>query len=71
MSSKTTVVLTPDWMRCSEAAGRMGCTPTTIRKRLRRGTIPVNWTTIEGTIHLNRAQYLAWLEGKTTKANVA
>lgn len=65
------LVLTPDWMRCTEAAGRMGCTPTTIRNRLRRGTIPVTWTTIEGIIHLNRAQYLAWLAGENTKAEAA
>ena len=70
MPSKA-VILTPDWMRCAEAAGRMGCTPTTIRNRLRRGTIPVRWTVIEGTIHMNRAEYFAWLDGKDSKAEAA
>lgn len=62
-------ILTPDWMRVAEAAARMDCTPITVRKRLRRGSIPVRWTVIEGTIHLNRKHFIAWVEGeKSTKA---
>lgn len=65
------LILTPDWMRVSEAAGRMDCAPATIRNRLRRGSIPVRWTTIDGAIHINRAHFLAWLEGEDTKAKAA
>lgn len=71
MARNTPVILTPDWMKTSEAAARMGCTQVTVRNRLRRGSIPVRWTFIERSIHLNRAQFSAWLEGEDTKATAA
>jgi hypothetical protein len=61
-------VITPDWMKTSEVAARMGCTQMTVRNRLKRGSIPVRWTVIERSIHVNRAQFFAWLEGEGTKA---
>lgn len=64
MAPKATPVITPDWMKTDEAAARMGCTRMTVRNRLKRGSIPVRWTFIERTIHVNRAQFLAWLEGE-------
>jgi excisionase family DNA binding protein len=61
---------TPDWMKTDEVAARMGCTRRTVRNRLQRGTIPVRWTLIERTIHVNRAQFLAWLEGEDVEASL-
>jgi hypothetical protein len=46
----------------------MGCTRRTVRNRLQRGSIPVRWTFIERTIHVNRAQFLAWLQGEDEEA---
>lgn len=63
MERMATPILTPDWMKTTEAAARMGCTPMTVRNRLKRGSIPVRWVRIERSIHLNRAQFLEWLEG--------
>lgn len=62
---------TPDWMKTDEVAARLGCTRRTVRNRLQRGAIPVRWTFIERTIHVNRAQFLAWLEGGDEMADVA
>lgn len=62
---------TPDWMKTDEVAARMGCTRRTVRNRLQRGTIPVRWTFVERTIHVNRAQFLAWLQGEDGRAEVA
>ncbi|MEW1754726.1 helix-turn-helix domain-containing protein [Streptomyces angustmyceticus] len=71
MPYKTNLVFTPDWMKISELAGRLGCHPKTVRNQIRRGVIPVRWIMINGIIHVNRAQYLAWLEGEDTKAKAA
>jgi excisionase family DNA binding protein len=71
MARTATPILTPDWMKTSEAAARMGCTPMTVRNRLKRGSIPVRWVRIERSIHINRAQFLAWLEGEDRKAEAA
>ena len=71
MARTTTPILTPDWMKTSEAAARMGCTQKTVRNRLQRGSIPVRWTLIERNIMLNRAQFFAWLEGDDEKAQAA
>jgi len=60
----------PDWMKTDEVAARMGCTRRTVRNRLQRGSIPVRWTLIERTIHVNRAQFLAWLEGEDEEAGL-
>lgn len=60
-----------DWMKTDEAATRMGCTQRTVRNRLHRGSIPVTWRLVERTIHVNRAQFLAWLEGDEQEADVA
>lgn len=62
---------TPDWMKTSEVAARMGCTQRAVRNRLHRGSIPVRWTFVERTIHVNRAQFLAWLEGGDGRADAA
>lgn len=62
---------TPDWMKTDEVAARMSCTRRTVRNRLKNGSIPVRWTFIERTIHVNRAQFFAWLEGDDEMANVA
>jgi len=62
---------TPDWMKTDEVAARMGCTRRTVRNRLQRGSIPVRWELIERTIHVNRAQFLAWLNGEDEEALVA
>lgn len=69
--ARPTPILTPDWMKTAEMAARMGCTQMTVRNRLKRGSIPVRWTVIERSIHVNRAQFFAWLEGEGTKANTA
>lgn len=60
-------IMTPDWLKVAEAAGRMACTPKTVRNRLRRGSIPVRWTVIEGAIHINRKHFEAWVEGEECK----
>lgn len=62
---------TPDWMKTDEVAARMGCTRRTVRNRLQRGSIPVNWVFVERSIHVNRAQFLAWLQGGDEMANAA
>jgi excisionase family DNA binding protein len=71
MERTATPILTPDWMKTSEAAARMGCTQMTVRNRLKRGSIPVRWVRIEHSIHLNRAQFLAWLEGDDCHAKAS
>lgn len=69
----TAVVMVVDreWMKTSEVAARMGCTQRSVRNRLHRGSIPVRWTFVERTIHVNRAQFLAWLAGEEHQAETA
>jgi len=62
---------TPDWMKTDEVAARMGCTRRTVRNRLQRGSIPVHWVFVERSIHVNRAQFLAWLQGEDEMADAA
>lgn len=71
MARTRTPILTPDWMKTDEAAARMGCHRVTVRNRLKRGSIPVRWVRIERSIMLNRAQFLAWLEGEDGRAKKA
>ncbi|MCX4886075.1 helix-turn-helix domain-containing protein [Streptomyces sp. NBC_00847] len=74
MELKSAPILTaeaPDWMKTDEVATRMGCTRRTVRNRLQSGSIPVRWTFVERTIHVNRAQFLAWLNGGDEMADVA
>lgn len=74
MELKAAPIMTPqtsDWMKTDEVATRMGCTRRTVRNRLQRGSIPVRWTLIERTIHVNRAQFFAWLQGEDGRAEVA
>lgn len=71
MPLAATPVITPDWMKTDEAAARMGCTRMTVRNRLQRGSIPVRWTRVERNILINRAQFLAWLEGGDGRASAA
>jgi excisionase family DNA binding protein len=73
MELRVATIMAPvasDWMKTDEVAARMGCTRRTVRNRLQRGSIPVRWTFIERTIHVNRAQFLAWLEGGDVEAAV-
>ncbi len=74
MELRVATIMAPvasDWMKTDEVAARMGCTRRTVRNRLQRGSIPVHWTLIERTIHVNRAQFLAWLQGGDEEALVA
>jgi excisionase family DNA binding protein len=65
------VAVDRNWMKTDEVATRMGCTRMTVRNRLQRGSIPVSWTRVERNILINRAQFLAWLEGEDGRASAA
>ncbi|MFB7222434.1 helix-turn-helix domain-containing protein [Streptomyces sp. NPDC056227] len=59
--------VTPEWIKVSEAAARLGCHPKTVHNRIRAGTIPVRVLRIERVTRLNRSDFEAYLESLTTQ----
>lgn len=66
----TKPILTPDWMRISEAAAQIGCHQKTLYRRFRRGSSSVAGVRVinlDGVLRVNRADWAASLERNAAK----
>lgn len=50
-------VLAPDWIRLSEAAGRLGCDPRTVTAMINRGELKVRALRFNGGARVNREDF--------------
>lgn len=50
-------ILTPDWMRLSEAAARLDCDPRTLAAMINRGDLNVRAMRFDGTPRVNRGDF--------------
>jgi excisionase family DNA binding protein len=54
--------VTPDFIRVTEAAARLGVDPKTVRNRLASGALPVRVLRLDGITRLHRKDFERYLE---------
>ncbi|WP_098010506.1 helix-turn-helix domain-containing protein [Streptomyces sp. sk226] len=54
--------VTPDYMRVSEAAARLGVDRKTVRNRLMSGALPIRVLRFDGFLRLHRKDFEQYLE---------
>jgi excisionase family DNA binding protein len=58
-------IVTPEWIKVSEAAAQLDCHPKTVLNRIRAGTIPARVLRIERITRINRSDFDAYLASLT------
>lgn len=62
MPHKKLPPVTPDYMRVSEVAARLGVDRKTVRNRLMSGSLPIRVLRFDGVLRLHRQDFEQYLE---------